>query len=348
MRAVTYRADGTVHLAEVEEPTLIEPDDAIVRVTATAICGSDLHLLHGRVPGMREGSVLGHEAVGVIDQLGAAVGGSLQIGDRVVVSFSIACGRCWFCARMEHNQCEDARALGYGEFLGDLDGAQAEAVRVPHAGVNLHLIPQGVSDEAAVFAGDILATGVYICARSGVEAGKSVAIVGAGPVGMMALLAAKGRGAAPIWVIDRDPSRLDIADSLGGAPIDLGERDPVVSVQKATGERGADIVLECVGMEETFAMSLDLVRPNGTVGVIGVHTDLETAFPLGEAWRRGISIVMGGTCDVQTHWDEALELIASGAVDPTAIISDRLPLTDAVDAYRRFEAREAMKIVLIP
>lgn len=347
MRAVLFEGDGTIRVGSVPDPTLQEPDDAIIEVTTAAICGSDLHLLHGRVPGMRDGSVLGHEVVGVVQALGPEVEG-FAVGDRVVVSFSIACGACWFCARGEHNQCESARALGYGEFLGDLDGAQAEFVRVPHATVNLRHIPPSMSDEAAVFAGDILTTGVYICARSGVGQGRDVAVIGAGPVGLMAIMAAQGRGAGPVYAVDRDGDRLNVAASLGAIPIDANGRDPVVAIQKETGDRGVDIVLECVGMAETFAMALDVVRPNGTVGVIGVHTDLECEFPLGEAWRRGISIVMGGTCDVQSNWAEALSLIERGVIDPTVIVTDRLSLDDAVEGYRRFETREALKVILTP
>lgn len=334
-------------LAEVPEPGLQEPDDAIVRVTAAGICGSDLHLLHERVPGMRVGSIVGHEVVGTVHALGDRVDG-FSVGDRVVVSFSIACGGCWSCARGEQNGCEDARALGYGEFLGDLDGGQADFVRIPHADTNLHAIPEGVSDEAAVLAGDILSTGFYIASRCEVSASDEVAIIGAGPVGLMTLLACRARRASRVWVIDREADRLEVAASLGAVPVDASAVDPVVALQKETQERGPDVVIECVGSAATFATSIDMVRANGRVGVIGVHTDIEVEFPLGEAWRRGISIIMGGTACVHSHWDEALDALASGAIDPVSIITDRLPLDRALEGYQRFEAREALKVILIP
>jgi threonine dehydrogenase-like Zn-dependent dehydrogenase len=346
MRALTF-TDGAVRYNDVAEPELLEPTDAIVRVRAAGICGSDLHLIHERVPGLRDGSVLGHEAVGIVEAVGAKVT-SVRPGDRVIASFLIACGACWSCERNETNQCEDLRALGYGMFLGDLDGAQAERVRIPVADVNLLALPAHVSDDAGVFVGDILTTGVYIAERSGVAAGSSVSVVGAGPVGLMTILAAHARGAGTIYAIDLDPSRLELAAQLGAIPVDAGARDPVVAIQKATGERGTDVVIECVGASQTLLTALDLVRPNGTVGVIGVHVDLEVAFPLGEVWRKGVRIEMGATCPVHAYWREALDLVASGTIDPTLIVTDRVALADGVEAYRRFDSREALKVILEP
>lgn len=346
MRALTF-TDGAVAFGEVPEPELLEPTDAIVSMRAAGICGSDLHLIHERVPGLRDGSVLGHELVGIVEAVGDAVTG-VQPGDRVVASFLIACGACWSCVRGETNQCEELRALGYGMFLGDLDGAQGERVRVPVADVNLLPVPPQVSDDAAIFVGDILTTGVYIADRSGVAPGTSVTVVGAGPVGLMAILAARGRGAEEIYAIDLDARRLELAEQLGAIPIDASARDPIVAIQKRTAERGTDIVLECVGAAQTLLTALDVVRPNGTVGVIGVHVDLEIAFPLGEVWRKGIRIEMGATCPVHAYWREALELVASGAINPTRVVTDRMPLADGVEAYRRFDARDALKVILTP
>lgn len=346
MRALTF-TNSEVAFGDAPEPEILEPTDAIVRMRAAGICGSDLHLIHERVPGLRDGSVLGHEIVGIVEAVGTEVA-TVRPGDRVVASFLIACGSCWSCIRGETNQCEELRALGYGMFLGDLDGAQAERVRVPVADVNLLPLPPQVSDEAAVFVGDILTTGVYIAERSGVAPGTSVSVVGAGPVGLMTILAARGRGADTVYAIDLDPARLELAAELGAIPIDASAKDPVVAIQKATGERGSDIAIECVGATQTLLTALDLVRPNGTVGVIGVHVDLEMTFPLGEVWRKGLRIEMGATCPVHAYWREALELIASGAIDPTLVVTDRMQLADGVEAYRRFDARESLKVILTP
>lgn len=347
MRAVLFDDVGALRVGDYPDPELLDPRDVIVRVTTAAICGSDLHLLHGRIPGVRAGSVIGHEFVGEVEQVGDQVQG-FAAGDRVVGSFVIACGECWACARGAYNHCDDMEVLGYGIFTGDLDGAQAERVRVPRADLNLRAVPSALSDEQAIFAGDILTTGAYICARAGLQAGDTVAIFGAGPVGIFTLMHALAAQPAEVFVVDMAPDRLELAASLGGTPIDGTKVNPVVEIQRRTGERGADVVIECVGSASAFTASLDAVRPGGTVGVIGVYTDLSYDFPLGEVWRRGITLVMGGTANVQAHWGHTLDLVERGAIDPTIIISHTLPLEDAMRGYELFDSREAMKVVLKP
>lgn len=347
MRALLFDDVGSLRFGEYPDPGLVDPGDAIVKVTTAAICGSDLHLLHGRIPGMRPGSPIGHEFVGIVEQVGAGVT-QFAPGDRVVGSFLIVCGACWFCDRRDFTNCDQLWVLGYGMFTGDLDGAQAEYVRIPVADWNLHHVAPTLSDEQAVFAGDILTTGAYITARAGVSEGDTVAIIGAGPVGLFTLMNVRALKPEKIFMVDSAPDRLALAESLGAIPIDTARFNPVVEIQRHTSERGADVIIECVGLAPAFTTALNAVRAGGTVAVIGVHSDLSYDFPIGEIWRRSITIVMGGSCNVQAYWDQALALVESGAVDPTLIISHTLPLEEGVKGYQMFESREAMKVVLKP
>lgn len=347
MRAVLFEDVGRLRVGDYPEPSLLDPRDAVVRVTTAAICGSDLHLLRGRIPGMRPGSPIGHEFVGTVEAVGDGVT-RFRAGDRVVDSFLIACGRCWFCGRREYNNCEQLWVLGYGMFTGDLDGAQAEYVRIPVADLNLHAVDPSLSDEHAVFAGDILTTGVYICERARIRNGDVVAIVGAGPVGLLTLMNARAYEPERVFVIDVTPDRLALAERFGATPLDSSKVNPVVEIQRATGERGADVVIDCVGQPAAFTTALDAVRAGGTVAVIGVYSELSYDFPLGEIWRRGITIVMGGTCNVQGYWDRALDLVKAGTIDPAVLVTHTLPLEEGVKGYELFESREALKVVLKP
>jgi 2-desacetyl-2-hydroxyethyl bacteriochlorophyllide A dehydrogenase len=347
MRAILFDDVGAIRLGDYPDPTILEPTDAIVRVTTSAICGSDLHVLEGRLPGVRQGSVMGHEYVGEIVQTGDAVT-AFKNGDRVVGSFPIVCGACWWCRRGETNNCDDLRVLGYGMFVGDLDGAQAEYVRVPNADHNVHAIDPQLDDEHAIFAGDILSTAAYIAERSRINAGDTVAIIGAGPVGLLTAMFANTYRPDAVHVIDLEETRLKMAESLGAKPIDASKSNPVTTVQRATGDRGADVVIECVGFAKTFQSALDMVRAGGTVGVIGVHTDLEVPFGLAEVWRRNITIVMGGSANVQGTWTRALQAVKDGDVDPTVIISHTMPLEDGVKGYEMFRNHEALKVILKP
>lgn len=347
MRAVLFEDVGSIGVGDYPDPEVLASTDVVVKVSTAAICGSDLHLLHGRIPGMRSHSPIGHEFVGTIDAVGEKVE-RFHVGDRVVGSFVIACGRCWFCARGEYNNCEDLNVLGYGMFTGDLDGSQAEYVRVPGADLNLHAVDDHLSDEQAIFAGDILTTGAYITARARIAAGDTVAIIGAGPVGLFTVMHVLATEPSEVYVVDMAADRLAVAAKLGATPVDASKVNPVVEIQRRTGERGADVVLECVGAPPAFATALDVVRAGGTIGVIGVYAELSYDFPLGEVWRRGITLVMGGTTNVQAHWDRTLELVRSGRIDPTVIISHTLGLEEAVRGYELFDSREAMKVLLKP
>ena len=347
MRAVIYQDVGSITLDEVPRPQVEEPTDVVLRVTRTAICGSDLHVLHGRIPGMLPGGVLGHEFVGVVEDVGSGVG-AVSEGDRVLASFTIPCGSCWFCGRGLYNRCPDNRVFGYGVFLGNLDGAQAEYVRVPNADIALHRLRAGMSDEQALFAGDIFTTGFDCAVEGRIEEGDSVVVQGCGPVGLFAVQAARTFRPGQLFAVDTVAQRLEMAQSFGAIPVNPREVHAPTFIQDHTGGRGADVVLECVGALPAFDSAVDMVRAGGRVSVIGVYSEPEHTIPMNLIFTKGVDIKFCGTANVVGRWDTVLDLIREGAVDPTAIISHRLSLDEAVRGYQLFEAREAMKVVLTP
>ncbi|HVF06111.1 MAG TPA: alcohol dehydrogenase catalytic domain-containing protein [Frankiaceae bacterium] len=344
MRAVVYRGERDVRVEDVPAPALVEPDDVIVKVSKTAICGSDLHFYHGRLPGLFEGSTVGHEFVGTVVSTGADVA-RFREGDEVVGSFQIACGACAACRAGRFNHCDDLAVLGYGVFVGDLGGAQAEYVRIPHGDVNLMAIPAGLDPERALFTGDILTTAWYAAGIAPVTEGDDVVVVGAGPVGLFSVLAARALGAGRVIAVDMVPSRLALATELGAVGINGNERSPTVAVEETFG-RMADVVIETVGMPPALLTATECVRPGGTVSVIGVHNEFEFPLPLGTLFRNSVTLRFGGPCNVQGWWERALDAVVSGSVDPTAIISHRMPLEEAAEGYRLFDAKEASKVVL--
>jgi len=344
MKAVVFRGEHDVRVEDVPEPEILAPGDAIVRVVKAAICGSDLHFYNGRVPGVFAGTVVGHEYVGTVVAIGDEVT-RFGVGDEVVGSFQIACGRCLPCRAGRFNHCDDLGVLGYGIFVGDLGGAQAELVRIPHADVNLLAVPPGLLPEQALFAGDILTTGWYAAGIADITPGDTVAVVGCGPVGTFAQLAAKAMGASTVVALDLVASRLELAATLGSVPVNTAERSASVAVEDILGGQ-ADVVIETVGLPAALITSIDCVRTGGTVSVIGVHTDFEYPLPIGNLFTRNITLRFGGSCNVQGWWEQALHAIAAGQVDPSVVISHRMPLDEAAEGYRLFDAKEAMKVVL--
>lgn len=349
MRGLVLKDLGVVEVTEVPDPQIEDPQDAIVRVTTAPICGSDLHLFHGRVPGLTPGTVIGHELVGVVEQVGPEVT-SVAPGDRAVGSFMVPCGRCWWCARAEYNNCDNGsyRALGYGLFAGDLQGAQAEKVRMPVANLTLLKLPDDLSDEQAVFAGDILTTGYYAARLADVSAGDTVAVIGCGPVGIFTLQYALLADPAKVIAIDSVPERLEMAAKLGAHVVDLSQQNPEMAVAELTDQRGADIAIDCVGAEKAFRSGFNILRSGGHLVVVGVYVELEYPFPLGEAWRKNIKISFSGVTPVPAHWKQALQAVREGRVDPTIIISHRLPLSEGPRGYELFDTKQATKVILRP
>lgn len=345
MRAVVYRGIERVEVAEVPDPVLVEPSDAIVRVGLTAICGSDLHLYHGKAP-LEPGDTIGHEAIGVVDAVGSSVK-RFAPGDRVVVSFDIACGGCWFCRKGQTQLCEDFGFLGYGVFGGSLGGAQAELLRVPVADVNLLAVPDDLEDDRALFVGDALTTGVYAAALAEIHDGDIVAVVGAGPVGFFCAQAALP-SAASVLALDLDPSRLSIAERIGAIPVDVSARNAQTAVDEHTQGRGADVVIEAVGTPAAFERSVDIVRRGGTVVVMGVYTSELVQAQIGVWWVRALQIRFAGTTPVHAWWERAMAEVQAGRLDPLPIVSHRLPLDEAVHGYELFDTRQATKVLLRP
>ena len=344
MRAAVYGGPGTVRLDEVPDPKILDAGDAIVRVSRTAICGSDLHVLHGKTPGMREGGVIGHEFVGTVTD-----GPDDVVGRRVLGSFLIACGSCDFCTSRKFNFCRNRRALGLGALTGDLDGAQAELVRVPNAALNLKALPEGLDDEHALFAGDILATGFYAASIAEIGPDDVVAIFGAGPVGLFTALAARRLGPEKVLVIDTDPQRVEFAREVYGfEALDTSEMAPEAVVARATDGRMATVAIDAVGVVAAVKSAMKVVRDGGRIAVVGVYGAERYEIPMGVAWIRGIDLRFSGMANVQATWDEALSAIAAKELDPTRAITHRMSLDDVVEGYELFESRAAMKVVLEP
>jgi alcohol dehydrogenase len=346
VRAAVFRTEGLVEVIDRDEPELVEPTDAIVRVRRAGICGSDLHFFHGKAP-MEPGTTMGHEAVGTVERIGADVD-TVRPGDRVVTSFHIACGACWFCRAGRSGLCERHRILGGGPFGGNLDGTQAEAVRVPIADVNLLRVPDAVDDERALFVGDVLTTGVYAAAIAEPRAGETVAVIGAGPVGFCVALALRARGGARVLALDLDPARLALMRTAGAEPIDLRTTNAEMALARVTDGRGADVVVDAVGARDVFTTSLEVVRRGGRVVVIGMYKSETVELQLGVSWIRGVWVQFAGETPIHAWWNPTMDAVAAGTLDPSPLVSDRLPLREAAAGYAAFDARAATKVVLDP
>lgn len=387
MRALTWQGARDVRVENVPDPALVAPDDIILRVTATAICGSDLHIYRGKIPTMEDGDILGHEFMGIVEEAGPAVT-RVKRGDRVVIPFVIACGQCFHCLLNEYAACETtntgrgaalnakqikppAALFGYSRMYGGVPGGQAELVRVPQANVGPLVVPDVLSDEQVLFLSDILPTGYQAVINAGVEPGSSLAIFGAGPVGLMAAACARMLGAEIIFMVDENAHRLEFARATYGIiPINFDQvDDPAEAIVEATAGRGVDATIEAVGFEakgsvtETVMTNLKLegssgkairqaiaaTRRGGTVSVPGVYAGFIHGFLFGDAFDKGLTFKMGQT-HVQRFMPELLEAIGEGRLAPEVIISHRMKLADAAKGYEMFNVQEddCRKVVLTP
>jgi threonine dehydrogenase-like Zn-dependent dehydrogenase len=348
MRAVIYGGPGEVLVEDVPVPRVIDPDDAVVAVETTAICGSDLHVVTGKTPGMRVGGVLGHEYVGVVRDAGRDVARH-RPGDRVLGSFLISCGACRACTRGQFNFCSRRRALGLGALSGDLDGAQAEFVRVPSADLNLLSLDPRVDNERALFCGDILATGFYAAALAEIDSSKSVVVMGAGPVGLCSALAVRRLRPDRVLVCDADATRTAFAHAnLGFDVVDASSADTPEAVAGWTDGEMADVVIEAVGAIPALKTALRCARDGGRIIVVGVYGRERYDLPLGVAWSRGLDLRFSGMANVHAHWGDALEAVARNEIDPTSLITHRLPLDHAPEGYELFRERRALKVLMTP
>jgi 2-desacetyl-2-hydroxyethyl bacteriochlorophyllide A dehydrogenase len=344
MRAVTFQAPNEVRVEEKPDPEVVDADEALIRVEASGICGSDLHIYHGRVP-VEQGFTIGHEYVGTVLDAGADVD-RVAVGDRVLGCFHTACATCTACLRGDYHRCEQQRTFGHGSHLGDLQGAQAELLIVPRANLTLRRVPEGMSDEVALFAGDVMGTGYHAVAHAGMKAGDTVAVLGLGPVGLCAVQAALAGGAVKVFAIDSVAARLEMAASFGAAPVHLTEEEPKKAVRAATGGRGVDVVVDAVGDPAPLAMAVSLCRDAGTVSGIGAYSG-KGEVPLGLAWLKGLQLRLG-LANVIAHVDRVLALIEAGRLEPAPLVTHHMKLDDAAEAYEIYDNREALKIVLTP
>ena len=346
MRGIVFHGPHDVRVETVPDPTLRDQRSALIRVTRSSICGSDLHLVHGTVPS-EPGVVIGHECVGVVEDAGGEVR-RFRKGDRVIVPGVVGCGDCEPCRRGYPVGCVTFVNKVYG-FSSDLPGGQAELIAVPNADVNLWSTPPELSDEQVLFLTDILPTGYYAAENANIKPGQTVAIVGCGPVGLFALLSAQLFGPAAILAIDRVDYRLERARRYGAISIDASKEDVRQRVLDATDGQGAHAVIEAVGAQETVHLAFELVRTGGTVSVVGVLIQQDFAFPMGTAFMKDLTFRVG-LVNVARYIPALIPLIRSGRLDPTALISHHLPLSDGKRAYELFDRREdgCLKIALQP
>jgi glutathione-independent formaldehyde dehydrogenase len=378
MKAVVYKGEYEVEIEEVEDPRIEDPTDAVIRVTSTAICGSDLHMYEGRT-GAEPGIVFGHENMGIVEEVGPGVA-KLQKGDRIVLPFNVACGFCRNCENNKTGFCLTVNegfaggAYGYVE-MGPYRGGQAEYLRVPFADFNALKLPEGDEHEDDfILLADIFPTGYHATELADVQPGETVAIYGAGPVGQMAALSARIRGASKIFLVDRVESRLELAEEHTGAiPVNFDEVDPVEYIVDQTGGDGTDKGIDAVGYQavetggdqEQPAIVLNqlvhTVRATGKLGVVGLYVPQDPGAPTEEAAEGRLLFEIGkffekgqhigtGQADVKSYNRELRDLIIAGKADPSFVVSKRVPLEEAPDAYEKFDNREPgySKVILDP
>jgi len=344
MKALVYHGPGQRAWESVPDPTILQPTDAIVRIDSSTICGTDLHILKGDVPEVTPGTILGHEAVGTVIEIGSAVT-TIAPGDRVLVSCITACGRCRFCKEGHYGLCTGGGGWIFGHLI---DGLQAELARVPFADTSVYKVPDELSDEQVLFLADILPTAYEVGVLNGrVEPGDTVAIVGAGPIGLATIMTAKLHTPGKIIAIDLADARLEKAIEFGAdVAINNGRDDAVAKVMELTGGLGADVAIEAVGVPETFELCTELIRPGGRVANVGVHGKCVTLH-LEKLWIRDVMITTG-LVDTSTT-PKLLRLIEGGRLDPTVFATHRFSLAETEEAYDVFGAAaetHALKVVL--
>jgi alcohol dehydrogenase len=343
MKSLIYVGPGKKALEERPKPEILAPTDAIVRVTKTTICGTDLHILKGDLPGCKPGRILGHEGVGVVDKVGAAVTAHSP-GDRVLISCISSCGTCDYCRRLMYSHCTTG-----GWILGNtIDGTQAEFVRIPHANMSLYPIPADADEEALVMVSDILPTGFECGVLNGkVAPGNTVAIVGAGPIGLAALLTAQFYSPAAIIMIDLDDNRLEVAKRFGATTcISNADGKAMEAVMKLTEKRGVDTAIEAVGTPATFELCEQLIAPGGTLANIGVH-GTKVTLHMEQLWDRNITITTRLVDAASTPM--LLKTLKSHKIDPKLLISHRFKMDKILDAYETFahaDKTRALKVLI--
>lgn len=345
MKSLIFYGAREVSVEEVERPTIEKPTDALVKVTLSTICGSDLHIYHEELP-IPPPCPLGHEFIGVIEELGRDVPG-LKEGDRVVASYLVYCGQCYYCQKGLYFHCESGGAFGCGPTMGGLGGAQAEYVRVPYAQLVLHKVPNELRDEQALYVGDVLTTGFTAAKNGNIIPGDVVAVFGSGPIGLCAQLCTQLFGAALVIAVDILDYRLEVSRQIGCEPINAAREDLAAKIKDLTEGRGVDVAIEAVGNTATMAGCLSSVRRGGRISTVGIFSQ-PMEFPLPQLCLMDISLSMS-MADV--HWMPALiRLIQRNKIDPTFLSTHSMPLADAAKAYEIFDQKQdnVLKILLRP
>jgi threonine dehydrogenase-like Zn-dependent dehydrogenase len=379
MLAMNYRGPQRVRIDHKPMPEILHPEDAIVKVTRSCICGSDLHLYNGNVPDTRVGMTFGHEFVGVVEEIGSGVY-KLKVGDHVLVPFNIACGKCAFCKQGLYGNCHESNPqatavggiYGYSHTAGGYDGGQAEFVRVPYANVGPTVIPEGMDHDDAVMLTDVVPTGYQAAEMGGIQPGDVVVVFGAGPIGIMAAKCAWLFGAGRVIVIDHIEYRLEFVKNYANCEVYNFKslEDPVVFIKKITDSLGADVCIDAVGAEaagsamQTFTgrkmlfqagsatalhWAINSVKKGGIVSVVGVYGPTGNLVPIGNVVNKGLTI-RGNQASVKRLLPKLIEHVQNGLIDPKALITHRLPLEEVSDAYRIFADKldECIKPVLVP
>ena len=348
MKALVFEGIERVGVAEVEEPRILDGRDVLVEISAAGLCGSDLHPYFGREVGIDRGTVLGHEFVGRVVAVGDDVR-SFAVGDVVVSPFTTSCGTCPPCRQGLTARCDFGQLFGWVENGVGLHGAQAERVRVPLADGTLVRVPPNLDEGLALLAGDILSTALYAAQLARIETGQTVAVVGCGPVGLLAVRTALHRGAREVLAVDRVTSRLELARSFGATPVHLDEVDFGAVIAQTGDGRGADAAIEAVGSASATRCAADLLRPGGVIAAVGVHTEPHLALSPGELYDRNLTY-SAGRCSARRFLPEALTIAGRDAALLAGLLTHRLPLTEGPRAYRAFGAREEGwgKVVFLP
>lgn len=376
MKAITYQGFKDVKVKTVDDPKIERDDDIIVKVTSTAICGSDLHLFHGMIPNMPKGFIIGHETMGIVEEAGKGVI-KVKKGDRVIVPFPVSCGHCWYCEHDLWSQCDNSNPngeiggiFGYSNTLGGYAGGQAQYLRVPYANVGPTIVPEELTDEQVLFLTDILPTAYWGVEQGGVKKGDSVVVLGCGPVGLLAQKWAAYMGAERIIAVDYIDYRLAHARKYNNVEVyNFNDSDNTGEYIKEITRGGADVVIDCVGMDgkmtviemvesalrlqggskSAIEMATQAVRKGGTVSIVGVYGARYNAFPLGDFFSRNITLKMG-QCPAHTYIPRILDLVREGKFDATDIITHRLSLDQGEHAYAIFDEKkdDCIKVVLKP
>jgi threonine dehydrogenase-like Zn-dependent dehydrogenase len=377
MKAVVFHGIGDIRMDNVPEPKIKDPKDAIVRLTTSAICGTDLHMIRGTLPGMQPGTILGHEGLGIVEEVGAAVR-NYKPGDRVLIPSTLACGYCSYCRDGYNAQCDNVNPNGknagtafFGgpKTTGPIDGLQAEYARIPFAATTLVPLPPEVSDDQAILISDIFPTGYFGADLAEIKPGDIVAVFGCGPVGLFTIASAYLMGARRVFAIDRIASRLEAARKLGAEIINFETENPVEAMQQLTNGTGPDRAIDVVGVDankpggsgskeglaadpggqqwqpgnsptQVLNWMAEGVAKAGTISIIGVYPENASEFPIGKIMNRNLT-VRAGNCNHVRYAATLIGLVKAGAIDPSKVITQEEPLTDAIEAYKHFDRRES-------